>query len=153
MELGDKPGHFKYLEDLKSPFLMFSEASDNFDHFGGGMKMVVFKILKMLGFYWFSGVSSSYPRQSGQNCRMLQKTSEMDFPDPLDIWNVQVCLPTPSELREKYIQSPSEIRKFSRFWRLYNLVLMCMVKKISDLFDVCLETELWWLLMIVITRF
>ena len=51
MELGDKPGHFKYLEDLKSPFLMFSETSDNFDHFGGGMKMVVFKILKMLGFY------------------------------------------------------------------------------------------------------
>ena len=39
MELEDKLGHFKYLEDLESPFLMFSGASDNFDHFGGGMKM------------------------------------------------------------------------------------------------------------------
>ena len=46
MELEDKLGHLKYLEDLKSPFLMFSGTSDNFDHFGGDMKMKPQKINK-----------------------------------------------------------------------------------------------------------
>ena len=46
MELDKELGHFKYVEDLKSSFLMFSGTFDNFDHFDGGMKMTTMKFNK-----------------------------------------------------------------------------------------------------------
>ena len=109
MELDKELGHFKYVEDLKSPFLMFSGTFDNFGHFDGGTKTVIFKIYKIVYFLLNFIVVIFIPPSKCPKLLNVPENIRNGLFRSSTYLKVQVLCPTPSKLRENCIQSIPEI--------------------------------------------